>query len=603
MPPASALSRLETFDPYELLPAFVRRCLYIGPHPAILRQRCKKGIDEFWCAGDPAQASAKFSTGYFDAVLMTEVPGSTSVLRKWLAMLAMLLDRNGLVSMVLPDVADPDTAVRIHAALDGPIRLMVYYHNPAAGILWMVNSGYNPVLHARQMADQGRPGISIQILGDIPMDLVVNEEMLADIAAEKQRYYLDWQKQCVGDPPHSWFSKSQREFAQATAINPGLAKAYQTQAEYWQFLGDRETGHAVWRSFLQSIATDDETVDCPPNGFGKHPAFTRDATEIQRKLPNPRILVLGHSSSDYGMDTLYDGLCRLIGRQNVVEYPAKPTLHGENFEAAQSYPCTFTYARGPSSAKELIALLEAGRFDVILYADVVEMNRSEEVRLFLKAAPDLPLVVYDSWDDCYTPMKAILEYIDRTRVDLVFKREMLSQVDYGENTFPLPFGYPASKIEKMPASPERRYDFFWAGKREFGLRPLMLPRAEKVMGRRFERVFDQTAYKERLRHSRIGLSLWGYGFDTVRFWEIPANGGMLLAQRPPIRIPHNFADGHSAVFFDDLNELEAKLTYYRDHPETAAEIAAAGHRQWQTYHTTEARAAQMLNRIEQRCGW
>ena len=231
------------------------------------------------------------------------------------------------------------------------------------------------------------------------------------------------------------------------------------------------------------------------------------------------------------------------------------------------------------------------------------MKRSEEVRLLLKASANLPLVVYDSWDDCYTPMGAILDYIDRDRVDLVFKREMLDCIDYGGNTLPLPFSYPASMLKDIPAYPERPFDFFWAGKRAFGLRPIILQQVEKKMDRKFDQAFEQAAYMDRLRYSRVGLALWGYGFDTVRYWEIPAHGGLLLAQRPPIRIPQNFVDGQTAVFFDDLQELEEKLTHYLDHPEAAEAIAAAGHQHWKTHHTTEARAEQLLRHIEQRCGW
>lgn len=92
--------------------------------------------------------------------------------------------------------------------------------------------------------------------------------------------------------------------------------------------------------------------------------------------------------------------------------------------------------------------------------------------------------------------------------------------------------------------------------------------------------------------------MFGFGFDTVRYWEAPAHGCMLLAERPPLRIPFNFKDGESAVFFDDLAELEDKLEYYLEHPEETVPIARAGHAVVKQYHTGVARAAQLLARIE-----
>lgn len=91
------------------------------------------------------------------------------------------------------------------------------------------------------------------------------------------------------------------------------------------------------------------------------------------------------------------------------------------------------------------------------------------------------------------------------------------------------------------------------------------------------------------------LRLW---FDTVRYWEIPAHGGMLLAERPPIRIPHNFIDGETAVFFEDMPELEEKLAYYLSQPDEAARIASAGHQHFNKHHTNAARARQLLGYLE-----
>ena len=78
---------------------------------------------------------------------------------------------------------------------------------------------------------------------------------------------------------------------------------------------------------------------------------------------------------------------------------------------------------------------------------------------------------------------------------------------------------------------------------------------------------------------------------------------MLLSERPPIYIPNNFRDGESAVFFDDLPDLEEKLAYYLSRPDEAAAIAQAGHEHVKRYHTTSVRARQLLGQIERTLGW
>jgi spore maturation protein CgeB len=77
---------------------------------------------------------------------------------------------------------------------------------------------------------------------------------------------------------------------------------------------------------------------------------------------------------------------------------------------------------------------------------------------------------------------------------------------------------------------------------------------------------------------------------------------MLLSERPPIRIPHNFREGESAVFFDDTQELEEKLAYYLIHREESLAIARAGHEHFKRYHTGSARARQALAWIQRVIG-
>jgi hypothetical protein len=220
----------------------------------------------------------------------------------------------------------------------------------------------------------------------------------------------------------------------------------------------------------------------------------------------------------------------------------------------------------------------------------------------MEAGRDLPLVVYDTWDNCCTPVDVISNYIGGKPIDVLFKREMLADVDYGSKTIPLPFGYPDTMIPVRGAI-QRNLDVFWAGKPVWGLRPLYLAAIERMLGRQLQACYPQAEYAERLRSARIGISLFGTGFDTVRYWEIPAHGAMLLAERPPIRIPNDFTDGQSAVFFDDLPELEDKLQYYRAHVDEAEQVAAAGYRHLLAHHTTSARALQLLGHLEQRLTW
>jgi len=316
----------------------------------------------------------------------------------------------------------------------------------------------------------------------------------------------------------------------------------------------------------------------------------------------PRILVITPNHSDYGMAPLFHGLCTLLGRENVVELPLKPALHEQPCESSDNHFCVFEYPGAPITMEQLLAELKQGRFDLIVYADVIEFKHQDQVRAILKAASDVPVILYDTCDDCYTPARKVLDYLGRTGVDVSFKRELLAGVPYETDPLPLPFSYP--EVPALEAEPTPRTEpFFWSGKKEYGLRQIYIPYLAKRFGRKLERLYDQSTYRSTLRHSLIGLSFFGCGFDTVRYWELPANGVMLLAERPPIVIPFDFVDGESAVFFDDLPDLEAKLDHYLRHPREAQRIAAAGHAHYLKHHTSTARARQFLGAVYETLGW
>ena len=189
-----------------------------------------------------------------------------------------------------------------------------------------------------------------------------------------------------------------------------------------------------------------------------------------------------------------------------------------------------------------------------------------------------------------------MEFLGVESIAGFFKREMLACADYGPDAHPLPFAYPDRRAPEVGDGP-RNTPIFWAGHREFGLRRLYLEHIESALGLKLDTVYDQAEYVRVLMDTLIGLNIFGCGFDTVRYWELPAHGCMLLAERLPIRIPHNFRDGESAVFFDDTRDLEDKLRYYLAHPDEARAIARAGHEHFKRFHTGSMRARQLLERI------
>jgi hypothetical protein len=73
------------------------------------------------------------------------------------------------------------------------------------------------------------------------------------------------------------------------------------------------------------------------------------------------------------------------------------------------------------------------------------------------------------------------------------------------------------------------------------------------------------------------LSRWMRDEHTCRTMEIPACGGLLLAERTAEHL-NLFEEGREALFFRGMDELQDSIRYLMTHPEKRTAIAAAGRR-------------------------
>jgi len=302
---------------------------------------------------------------------------------------------------------------------------------------------------------------------------------------------------------------------------------------------------------------------------------------------------------DYYSDTLFDGLCRYVGKENVDDYPTKDILHNN---ADMRYPSTFDYPSNRTDTEKL-ALLQDGYYDIIMAAvrpiDAIK-NRGRH-QMLVDAINDLdnivklnthhkPIVIVDGCDQNHIEQLAV----DKTNPILYFKREYSFNRRYPRFVLPSSLCI-ADKYCPDDISGERNIPLFWSGKYWETRLPFLNKILEKFkIGNHYIPYYK---YIRVLKESLVGLSLFGYGEDTVRYYEIPANGALLLAQKPKILIENDFVDGQTAVFFETPEEMMEKLNYCLAHPDYTEKIRLAGHEHLLKFHTSTHRAEQMIKHI------
>jgi hypothetical protein len=465
--------------------------------------------------------------------------------------------------------------------------------------LMAVRAAYDPLKHGQRLFAEGNPEWGFEVLDFIPADRLGDPVYQLMVAMEMQIDLLSWRKDLPPRPALKRFYQAQQQFYNIMNLHPRNETAFACQAEFWRLIGDNNMARRLLTNFYHA-----EPAPGIARRLAAMPAAPRRPEE-EAPPPaydpgfRPRLLLINHANCDCGFDAIYDGLCRVTGAENNIEWPFKPFLHGAPIGEGIHHPSMCDHPGEARSAAELEAELREGRFDAIVFSDVFVLNDRAETLRLIGAAPDLPLFVLDTQDEGFNNLPRLLVYLERDHAAGHFKREMLACADYGPDTWPLPLAYSDSRA--APAfNPDRCRDIFWAGHRHFGLRRLYLDTLEEKLGRDFSRILPPEEYVRALDTSRIGLDFFGLGFDTVRYYELAAHGCMVLSERKPIRIPHNFREGESAVFFDDLADLERKLGYYRNQPAETQAIAEAGYRHMRQYHTASARAAQFLARMKGR---
>ncbi len=576
------------------LPYAVRRLAYIssdGESPLV--DADLRGSQVYAAALDADFDSVKFDIPV-DGLWIDAPEADANTLRIALEVWPPALSEWGFLWITLHPTVD---AEQLFAATD--FRLWTSQTLPdSAQLVQAVFEEYSAVEHAYALMDEGRPDWAFDLLDGLPDEALPDAIAQMEAAVAMQVALLGWPADTSNAPLLRRFSRSQQQFYKAVYIYPLLHSAYVCQGEFWLKLGRPD----MTRRLLRSIQHASPRVEVEDRL--EHIPESRDIVDTEPSLPNwdpafrPRILILTYADSDSGMDVLYDGLCRILGAERLQEYPYKPVLHGQS---GGRHPSACCHPGQAQSLETLEAELRVGTYDCILFADALRRTPRDEILRLIHANPKTPVVVYDTWDDCNDLHEELRQHLELDAFSGFFKREMLAGVSYASDTRPLPLAYSDGRVPaRFPT--ERQHQVFFAGNRVFGLRRLYLEHIEEALTCSFADEFAPEEYAARLDESRIGLDFFGFGFDTVRYWELPAHGCMLLAERKPIRLPYNFQDGVCAVFFDDLPELEEKLQYYLAHPAEATRIAEAGHQHFLKHHTASARARQFLAQIQQRIG-
>jgi len=325
-----------------------------------------------------------------------------------------------------------------------------------------------------------------------------------------------------------------------------------------------------------------------------------------------KILYISRPKSDYLQDIIYTGLVKLIGATNIIEYPWNIRFHINH----RPYPKNLGLVKG-EFFNSLRSQLSPKDYDIVIvaschpetmqyYSKIIKDIPSNIKTIFLDGG-DMPEIAGDlditqgNGRELYNELTAYRAF------DYIFKREYLLDTQYDKNVYSLPFGF---NLDHLPShlSKEYKYDVaFWAVESD-PIRTEVLELLEnkydcKENGTTRNQVMKKYKrkgefYLEELSACKIGLNFRGGGWDTLRFWEIPALGGFMISQKLNIQIDNNFTNGKNIIYCeDDLSNLTQLCDYYLEHEEKRINIARNAKKHIEQFHTDVHRAKKILDTI------
>lgn len=319
-----------------------------------------------------------------------------------------------------------------------------------------------------------------------------------------------------------------------------------------------------------------------------------------------KILFINSLSADYVQDLTYSGLVKVFGKENIIDYPWNKKYH----VPYKKYPKNLGYT--PGSFWSSLTNRSFSDIDLVIIGSSKVDCFESYFDILDKIPASVKTVFVDGGDQSeigrdltiYGRPELYDKVIGKRQFDHIFKREYLIDAIHFDNVHPFPISFNMDRLPQI--SQGYKYDVsFWAVESD-PIRVAALNLLQDkfdceqngtVRNQKFSRYKRKgNFYLQELAACKIVLNFRGGGWDTMRYWEVPAVGAFMMSQKPGIVIPNDFEHGKEVVFVNnDLSDLIDLAKYYLNHEQEREEIAKNGHQKLLAFHTDVKRIDYMFN--------
>ncbi|NQV07677.1 glycosyltransferase family 1 protein [bacterium] len=290
----------------------------------------------------------------------------------------------------------------------------------------------------------------------------------------------------------------------------------------------------------------------------------------------------------YTLELLFDGLVDVLGPENVVDFPRYEIARNAG-RAVPYYGGTFagfmSHLPEPDRS-DICSRVLGGEFDLLI---INNRNWKAVPRRFFTA---VPTVFIDGEDRAGQFFRTEVE---RLPLLLYFKRGAFLSTPFLR---PLTHSYPF-RLSHAP-SHGRTHRVSGLFSSDWFPRPLLAAAfasyAPDVAVFPPKLALGRDAYRARLADSQVGLDCRDVGCGSVRRAEVMASGCVLVGQPQRVVERHPLEHGTECFYFEEVGDAVQFVDELTE--DRYMEMASRSYDKYLTYHTTRARAEQVLNEVE-----
>lgn len=338
-------------------------------------------------------------------------------------------------------------------------------------------------------------------------------------------------------------------------------------------------------------------------------------------LKDKNILFLCDDVVQHAFDTLHHGCLEIFGNSNVFEFPIVSKYHNTSKQFSD-HPYKWWCYDSTSTEKNLnidewIAEIRLSNIDYIVFT-----NRGDAIN-------NLSYILY-SLDDNILNKLNIIFVEEEEDANFEFHRNYVEDLSKRGIYKYITIHYRADYIVKRVCNYDKIRPFYMSGplskfideigivkdflKREIDIcymagsshpnRRKYFDILKNVAGNNVIEFGNYAGIHKRslneyfnvINNSKIFISVRGNGWGNTRNIEGPLCGAALFNDILDITVPYDYTDNVSAIFFDEKNLID-KLTCLLSDKSKLQNIAKNGSEHCLKYHTSAARARQMVEHV------